>query len=92
MSLDVNQIDKQKFLSVYQKAHAKALHQNNIWSGFAATELVSYKPDCVLSLLHVQYYMSLLQLHSQTQSAWMAETSHNIVKLEHQIKLIKQYL
>jgi len=30
MSLDVNQIDKQKFLSVYQKAHAKALHQNNI--------------------------------------------------------------
>jgi len=30
MSLDVNQIDKQKFLFVYQKAHAKALHQNNI--------------------------------------------------------------
>jgi len=26
MSLDINQIDKQKFLSIYQKAHAEALH------------------------------------------------------------------
>jgi len=30
MSFNVNQIDKQKFLSIYQKACIKALHQNNI--------------------------------------------------------------
>jgi len=30
MSLNVNQIDKQKFLSIYQKVHIKALHQNNV--------------------------------------------------------------
>lgn len=30
MSLGVNQIDKQEFLSIYQKACAEALHQNNV--------------------------------------------------------------
>ena len=66
MSLDVNQIDKQKFLSVYQNTHIKALHQNNVQSDFAAMRLVLYKPDCVLSLLHIQYHTPSLQLHSQT--------------------------
>jgi len=92
MSLDVNQINKQKFLSIYQKAHTETLHLNNVWSNFAATELVSYESNCVLSLLHIQYHMSLLQLHSQTQLTWTAETSHDIVELKHQTKLIKQYL
>jgi len=67
MSLDINQIDKQKFLSIYQKVCIKALHQNNVQSDFAATRLMSYKSDCVLSLLHTQYHMSSSQLHSQTQ-------------------------
>ncbi len=56
MSFDVNQIDKQKFLSIYQKVCAKALHQNNVQSGFIATDLVSYDSDCILSLLHTQYH------------------------------------
>ena len=51
MSLNINQIDKQEFLTTYQQAHIKALHQNNIWSSFIATGLVPYNPDCVLSLL-----------------------------------------
>jgi len=53
---------------------------------------VSYKLDCILSLLHVQYHTPSPQLHPQTQPVWMAETSHDIVELEHQTKLIKQYL
>ena len=61
-------------------------------SGFIATDLVLYDLDCVLSLLYTQYHTSLPQLHSQTQSVWTAETSHNVVELEHQTKLIKQYL
>jgi len=92
MSLGVNQIDKQEFLSIYQEARAEALHQNNIRSGFAATGLVPYKPDRVLSLLHAQYHMPSPQLRPQTQLAWTAETPHDVVELEHQTKLIKQYL
>ena len=68
MSLGVNQIDKQEFLSIYQQACAEALHQNNVQSSFAATGLVPYNPNCVLSLLHAQYYTPLLQLHPQTQT------------------------
>ncbi len=92
MSFDVNQIDKQKFSSVCQNACTEALHQNNVWSSFAAMGLMSYKLNCVLSLLHIQYHMSSSQLHSQTQSIWMAETPHDIIELKHQTKLIKQYL
>jgi len=93
MSFDVNQIDKQKFLSVYQNAcTSEALHQNNVWSSFTAMRLMSYKLNCVLLLLHIQYHMSSSQLHSQTQSIWKAETPHDIIELKHQTKLIKQYL
>jgi hypothetical protein len=92
MSVGVNQIDKQEFLSIYQQARAEALHQNNVRSGFAATGLVPYNPDRVLSLLHAQYHTPSPQLRPQTQTAWTAETPHDIVELEHQTKLIKQYL
>jgi hypothetical protein len=92
MSLGVNQIDKQEFLSIYQDARAEALHQNNVRSGFAATGLVPYEPDRVLSLLHVQYHTPSPQLRPHTQPAWTAETPHDIVELEHQTKLIKQHL
>ncbi len=60
MSLNINQIDKQKFLSIYQKVCTEALHQNNIQSGFITIDLISYNSDCILSLLHIQYHMSSL--------------------------------
>lgn len=92
MSLGVNQINKQDFLTTYQQACVKALHQNNIQSSFIATGLVPYDPDRVLSLIHAQYHTPSPQLRPQTQSAWMAETPHGIIQLENQTKLIKQYL
>ena len=62
MSLSVNHIDKQEFLSIYQQARTEALHQSNVRSGFAATGLVPYNPDRVLSLLHAQYHTPSPQL------------------------------
>lgn len=92
MSLGVNQIDKQEFLTTYQQARIEALHQNNIRSSFIATGLVPYDPDRVLSLLHAQSHTPSPQLRPQTQSAWTAETPHDLIELENQSKLIKQYL
>ena len=91
MSFDINQIDKQEFLSVYQQARAEALHQSNVRSGFAATGLVPYDPDRVLSLLYIQYHNHTLspQLRLQTQPAWIAETPHNTVAVQNQTQLIK---
>jgi hypothetical protein len=92
MSLGVNHIDKQDFLSLYQQARTDALHEKNIQSGFAATGLVPYEPDRVLSLLHAQSHTPSPQKHPQTQPEWTAETPHNIIELQNQAELITQYL
>jgi hypothetical protein len=55
MSSDVNYIDKQEFLLLYEQARQAALHQNNIQQGFAATSLVPYNLDRVLLQLHAEY-------------------------------------
>lgn len=83
---------KQEFLSLYQQARAEALHEKNVQSGFAAIGLVPYEPDRVISLLHTQFHTPPPQLRLQTQTAWTAETSHDITELQYQTKLIKQYL
>jgi hypothetical protein len=91
MSLGVNHIDKQEFLPLYQQARAEALHKSNIRSGFAATGLVPYEPDRVLSHLHAQYHTPSPKQLPQ-QPAWTSETPHNITQLQHQTTLLKQYL
>jgi hypothetical protein len=50
----VNHIDKPEFLPLYRQARQTALYQNNMQAGFAATSLVPYNPDRVLSLLHAE--------------------------------------
>ena len=92
MSLGVNHIDKKVFLSLYQQARTEALHEKNIQSDFAATGLVPYEPDRVLSLLHVQFHTPSPQLRPQTQPVWTAETPHDIIELQNQAELITQYL
>jgi len=92
MSLGVNHIDKQEFLPLYQQARAEALHESNLRSGFAATGLVPYEPNRVLSLLHTQYNTPSPHLQPQTTAAWVSETPHNIEELQHQIDLLKQYI
>ena len=92
MSLGVNHIDKQDFLSLYQQARTEALHERNIQSGFAATSLVPYKPDCVSSLLQTQLRTPSPELRPLTQPAWIAETPHDTTDVQNQAKLIAQYL
>jgi hypothetical protein len=50
----VNHIDKHDFLQVYLIVHTQAASIANIQSGFAATRLVAYNPERVLSKLHTQ--------------------------------------
>ncbi|TID24025.1 Transposase Tan1 [Venturia nashicola] len=88
MGLGINHINKQEFLLLYQQARAEALHERNVRSGFTATGLV---PN-VLSLLHAQIHTPSPQLHPQPEAVWVAETPHNITKLQHQTDLLKQYL
>jgi hypothetical protein len=77
MSLGVNHIDKQEFLYLYQQARAEALHENNLRAGFAATGLVPFEPNRVLSLVHTQYHTPSPQLLPQEQD-WALETPHDI--------------
>jgi hypothetical protein len=92
MSLGTNHIDKQDFVPLYIEARAEALHQKNIQSGFAATGLIPYDPDRVLSLLNTKLRTPSPQPQLQDSIAWTTETPHNIIELEYQTKLIKQYL
>ncbi len=92
MGLGINHIDKQEFLALYQQARSEALKENNIRSGFAATGLVPYDPDRVLSLLHAQYHTPSPQPPQAQSQVWVAETPHNITQLQQQTKLLKQYL
>jgi hypothetical protein len=93
MSLGVNHIDKQEFLLLYQQARTQALHESNIRSGFAATGLVPYEPDRVLSLLHTQLHTPSPQLQPQADpSPYTAATPHNITELQQQTELISQYI
>jgi hypothetical protein len=55
MGAGVNHIDKHDFLPLYQQARLEALHERNIRSRFAATDLVLFNPDQVLSLVYAQF-------------------------------------
>ncbi len=90
MRLGVNHIDKEEFLSLYQQVRSACLHEKNIRSGFAATGLVPYNPDRVLSRLHVQFRTPITRL-PPPEGPWAAETPHNTLELQRQTELIKQY-
>jgi hypothetical protein len=92
MSLGVNHIDKQEFLLLYQQARTEALHEKNIRSGFAATGLVPYDPNRVLSFLHIQFRTPSPEPCSEIQSIWTAKTPRDITQLQNQTELLKQYL
>jgi hypothetical protein len=48
----VNHINKQDFLTVYYTAYTETISLANIQSSFAATGLVLYDPERVLSKLY----------------------------------------
>ncbi|KAL1981882.1 hypothetical protein VTN96DRAFT_2069 [Rasamsonia emersonii] len=94
MRLGINHIDKTDFLTAYQKARMEAFKSENIRKGFAATGLVPYEPDQVLSRLHVQMKTPTPPGTSQgnPQTPWVSETPHNIEELQLQSETIKALL
>jgi hypothetical protein len=91
MSVDISHIDKQEFLQLYQRVRPKALHSTNIQSSFTATGLIRYNPNRVLRLLNAPL-RTPSPCRPPTASSWKAETPHNIIELQYQTELIKQYL
>ena len=53
--------------------------------------LILYNPNCVLRLLNAPLHMPS-PCHPPTASLWKAETPYNIIELQYQTELIKQYL
>ena len=92
ISRGVNHINKHEFLPLYRQARQTALHQNNIQAGFAATGLVPYSPNRVLSQLHAEYQTPSPQHRPQSNASWAAKTPHNITELQQQTALLRRYL
>ncbi len=89
----VNHIDKQDFLEVYYTTHVETINQSNIYSSFAATGVVLYNPEQVLSKLNTQLQTPTLPLATVLdQGPWIPETPHNTAQLELQSKAIKDYI
>lgn len=92
MACGVNHIDKLEFLPLYQQARKLAISPSNIQAGFAATGLVPYSPNRVLSQLHAEYHTPTPPQRPQSNGSWTAETPHNIAELQKQTALLKGYL
>ena len=84
-------VDKQEFLATYPDTHTKALCVNNIKAGFAATGLVSYDPNRVLSNLHIGTG-NTTPPQSDLQTNWTPETPQNITTLQMQAHAVTQSL
>ena len=94
MRTGVNYIDKPDFLTAYQIARLDSISIDIVRSGFAATGLVPYNPDRVLSKLNTQLRTPTPPLlsNSPQQAPWVPETPHNIAELELQTKALKDYI
>jgi hypothetical protein len=70
----VNYINKPDFLIAYNKARTKAMTPAIARSGFAATGLVLYDPDRVLSKLNTQIRTPTPSLAPMLPQQWIPET------------------
>lgn len=88
MRLGINHVDKEDFLGLYLTAHREALSKANIQSGFAATGLVPYNPERVLSTLSLVRTPSpaLTAATGSTESTWVAKTPHTMKEIKRQVK------
>jgi hypothetical protein len=93
----LNHIDKPDFLTAYVSARQESMTQDTIRSGFAATGLVPFDPERVLSRLNTHLRTPTPPVDPSTrtptqQAPWVPETPHNITQLELQTKAIKDYI
>lgn len=93
MRAGVSHINKSDFLPAYFTARIEALTPNTVRSGFAATGLVPYEPERVLSKLNTQLRTPTPPLPPTAEQApWVPETPHNIQELELQAKAIGDFV
>ena len=79
MRAGVHHIDKSDFLPAYSIARTESLTPNIVRSGFAATGLVPYDLERVLSKLNTQLRTPTPPPPPPTEPApWVLETPHNI--------------
>ena len=89
MRVGVNYINKSDFLLAYFTARTESLTLNTVRSGFAATGLVSYNLERVLSKLNTQLRTPTPPPPPSTEPVpWVLETPHNIQELELQARVI----
>jgi len=92
----VNHIDKPDFLRAFHAARTEAMTLANIQSSFAATGLVPYNPERVLSKLHTQLKTPTPPSTSHANNApastqaWAFETPRDTAQLALQANAIKR--
>jgi hypothetical protein len=84
IQVGVNHIDKLDFLEAYTKAHIETFNSRIIQSSFAATGLVLYNPEQVLSKLNIELQIPTPpptqgKDQGQGQTPWAPETLYNIL-------------
>ena len=85
--LGVNHISKEEFLTAYLRAHKASFTTSNIQAGFAATGLVPYDPERVLSNLS-----PVIRTPSPVPSAeslWESKTPRNLTEVARQATHIR---
>ena len=88
----ISHIDKPDFLEAYHYAHKATMSLANIASSFAATGVVPYDLDRVLSQLNIQMRTPTPPLAPLGPERWVPETPYNSAQLELQSQAIKDYL
>jgi hypothetical protein len=92
----VNHIDKPDFLHAFHVARTEAMTLANIQSSFAATGLVPFDPERVLSKLHTQFKTPTPPSTSHANNApastqaWAFETPHDTAQLVLQANAMKR--
>jgi len=87
MKLGVNHISKEEFLTAYLEAHKLSFTTSNVQAGFAATGLVPYEPNRVLSTLN-----PIVRTPSPVPSAeslWESKTPRNLREMNRQATYIR---
>jgi len=89
MQKEINAVDKTEFLYIYPTVHYQALSSSNIQSSFAATGLVPFSPERVLSKLRIPHKTPTPPSSSHSnQSFGTGKTPADINQLEAQKKRI----
>jgi hypothetical protein len=91
--LGFNYIDKNDFLPAYTSARIEAMTISTVCNGFAATGLVPYSPERVLSKLNTYLRTPTPPLVTSNQSSPKAlKTPHDIQALDRQAKAIQEFI